>query len=309
MAAVKAKNEKLASYANYCNMLVECGGDISKFPKATGGLRALQVVRIKALVFIATLFKNNNIEYWLEFGTLLGAYRHQGFIPWDDDIDIGMDRDNYNKAKEFFKEALTDTPLRVTFESEKSGLFMRVRINKFLLIDIFPYDNCDNETATYEQLFVTWLKQRDAFYKKFPVAKLRTGEYSIENTMKYMFKLYEDSGLSKTHARGKWIFRGLDAATTNPRPSLHLTEDLYPLRLVPFENFELSVPNNMYKYLTECGHKGRYGNINNFPDFANYKLHGSAASCEKPENIEKFRKYERMLDECLKKVSVEYEIQ
>lgn len=60
-------------------------------------LKRIQNIAKDILADIDRVCKNNGIEYYLMFGTLLGAVRHGGIIPWDDDIDIGMTRENYLK--------------------------------------------------------------------------------------------------------------------------------------------------------------------------------------------------------------------
>ena len=55
------------------------------------------------LAFIDSFCKKNNIDYFINYGTLIGAIRHKGFIPWDDDIDISMTRENYERFIQLFK--------------------------------------------------------------------------------------------------------------------------------------------------------------------------------------------------------------
>ena len=51
--------------------------------------------------------EENNLRYFIDYGTLLGAVRHQGFIPWDDDIDISMLRADYEKMQDLVKQEFT----------------------------------------------------------------------------------------------------------------------------------------------------------------------------------------------------------
>lgn len=62
-------------------------------------LRKAQLRMLEMLIFIDDVCKKNDIEYWIDYGTLLGAARHGGFIPWDDDTDICMTTDNLKKFR------------------------------------------------------------------------------------------------------------------------------------------------------------------------------------------------------------------
>ena len=72
--------------------------DITKIPPSTGFLREYQFALLYLLKEFDRICSENNIRYWLSGGTLLGAQRHKGFVPWDDDADVDMMRDDYEKA-------------------------------------------------------------------------------------------------------------------------------------------------------------------------------------------------------------------
>jgi len=71
-------------------------------------LRKLQLTELEMLKDIDRFCKEYQIEYFIAYGTALGAVRHRGFIPWDDDIDICMKRTEYNKFLKLAKKNMKE---------------------------------------------------------------------------------------------------------------------------------------------------------------------------------------------------------
>ncbi len=120
-------------------------------------LKDLHKKQVEILTIIQGLCNSNNIKFSIYAGTALGAVRHKGFIPWDDDLDIAMSRNDYIKFKEICSTHLPDKYSFQDYHSEPDFpmCFGKVRdntttfieketiglnINKGVFIDIFPFD-------------------------------------------------------------------------------------------------------------------------------------------------------------------------
>lgn len=82
-------------------------------------LRQCQLVMLRMLKILDFLCAKHGISYFLSGGTLLGAIRHKGFIPWDDDLDIGMTRKNYEK---FVDLAIPELPNDIFFQNPETDM-------------------------------------------------------------------------------------------------------------------------------------------------------------------------------------------
>jgi lipopolysaccharide cholinephosphotransferase len=112
-------------------------------PADASNLRQGQMVMLRLLKILHKACQDLGLTYWLCGGTLIGAIRHDGFIPWDDDVDVFMPRDHYEEFKHRAGEVLpydvylqTDTPwIRLV---DRFGTKEIIEGNEFIFIDIFP---------------------------------------------------------------------------------------------------------------------------------------------------------------------------
>lgn len=256
--------KRLVSYAEQMKMALDSCCDITKCPKAKGKLRKIQTVMSKALKIVIKILDENDIKYWLDFGTCLGAYRHKGFIPWDYDIDISMDRPNYIKAQKILPEKLKGLPFKLVIGEKGKPVFMKIAINSHLVIDIFPYDfaNCN---CSLDDAGNMWLKSRDDYNAKFPLKKFWKKKYKVEETYEDMFEMYKKAGLDDRQSKDyTFIFRGIDSSALNATINFHPYNEVYPLKKIQFEDFEAWAPKTPEQYLTRCD-SGHYGDIMKFP--------------------------------------------
>ena len=163
----------------------------------------IQNIELDILRKFHKVFADNNIDYFLCGGSLLGAIRHKGFIPWDDDIDIGMTRENYNKFLELAKKNNCVFDDRYMIKAGELGNinypFAKIEDKKYTIvkshsvedrhvfIDVFPFDNLpesDDETKKiYKKAFFI---QKLIRYKNIEIGYLKS---RTKNKMKVIAEL------------------------------------------------------------------------------------------------------------------------
>lgn len=118
-------------------------------------IRKLQLAELEILREFLKICNKNKLEYFMLGGTFLGAIRHKGFIPWDDDIDIGMPREDYEK---FIKLVLENKNENFEIYDLKQSFYIKLMSNKVkakfkmfleeqemgVFVDIFPLDGMPN---------------------------------------------------------------------------------------------------------------------------------------------------------------------
>jgi len=143
-------------------------------------LRKAQLIMLDMLIEFDAICKKHQLQYWLDSGTLLGAVRHQGFIPWDDDIDLAMPVEDYTQflaiaaselsSEIFLQTAHTDKNFKFDYAKLRSN---KARIVEFhekdaqvnyhqgVFVDIFPMLAIDNSDANKNQYDSTLKEIRD----------------------------------------------------------------------------------------------------------------------------------------------------
>ena len=218
--------------------------------------------------------RRNGIKYWFRGGSLLGVVRHGGFIPWGDDIDLGITRNDMYKLQEILED--TDFKIVYYFNDNlpenicRMPRFINAKNGIDIFIDLFPFDF----TEEYEKDAVKtyWSKRRQLYDEIHPL---------VENNIIANYKgfMFEDNSkdlnlLNEIFDKYTIKDQVVSANMIYPFDWFDTTQNLYykisdifPLREMKFEDMDVYVPNDFILALNMC-----YDNFLDFPpQFVDHK--------------------------------------
>lgn len=147
-------------------------------------IRVLQMVCLDILKEIDRVCAKHKILYWLDGGSMLGAVRHHGFIPWDDDLDIQMFRDDYNRFLQIAPQELGENYFLQTEKTDPDYPLFFAKVRK-------------NNTFLDEQQLDQFKIHKGIFVDIFPIDRMPMGNLKIKQHRLYLwflFRLYFQTG-------------------------------------------------------------------------------------------------------------------
>lgn len=253
-------------------------GLLFSMPCANGKLRTVQLQANNLLIILSEICKEHNLSFWIQGGTLLGAIRHQGFIPWDDDIDCGMPREDLKKLHKILAKNSSVEYVECYHFVEKWNLYCRMPKIRFkkdptVFVDIFPYDFIATEDE--KQYWHNFLNMREQLSKDLKSLGFDNLDCEINdkkrlNDAKKIIEKYIPQKIKRdkcTH-----IIWGIENLPSN-FCRIYKYSDIFPNNFLIFENNVYPVPNNYDSYV-----KRQYGNIWAIPDNIGVLRHFKAAN-------------------------------
>lgn len=208
-------------------------------PTKDPDLRIMQLCDTELMNILDKIFKKHNLTYWLDFGTLLGAYRHKGMIPWDDDMDISMPREDYNRVTDILKEELDTKVFEIHHELGRIGIGYKHN-ETGIWCDIFAVDTYAT-TQEFEQAVPT-IKDKIAKYRKFYLKNMNQPYCEVQKRRKEIIN--EENGENAYNI----IYHGREFNHLHPR-AFYIEKDIYPITEIEFEGYRFSAPANTTLYL------------------------------------------------------------
>ena len=257
--------------------------DLRKYNPEGSKLREIQHIECDMLRRLIEVCEKHKLKVWVYGGTMLGAVRHHGFIPWDDDIDVFMLREEYDKLLQlapqefefpfFFQSAYTDVDysfshaqVRKTDTTAVLPYTLRQRYNQGIFIDIFVFDAVPNNMRYRHRLLTKIHWANKLKYHRF---FWYTARNIFTRTIAYIYHLFA-SCLSHRRVYSK-IEQLLRNASKYPhthvanvffedykcKRSLFALDDLKETVWIPFEDIKVPIPSSydrllrlQYDYMT-----------------------------------------------------------
>lgn len=232
-----------------------------KYNPKGSALRRDQLELLRMLKIVCNICKENNIQWWLSSGTLLGAARHKGFIPWDDDLDIVLLKEDYKRLEDILCNYKSD---KYVFHCMKTdvdyvNVFGKFRVKngsiqvhsnrykfykwKGIGFDIFAIEKTNYFTARiadtcYHRLQSITCQIDNSFIRKPLIRIIEFFQFKILNPILLL--------LGKINPRQEYHYV---LGTGWPKHTFY-SNLIFPLSITEFEGELMPVPKNMDSYLT-----------------------------------------------------------
>lgn len=247
----------------------------ARFNPEGSPLRRQQLVMLEMVKVLDRICKKHNIPYFLYGGTLLGAVRHNGFIPWDDDLDVGLMRKDYQRLMRVLPDELPSHIILQTNQTDKNyfyffaklrdtrsfldeGAYDRAFNYRGIFIDIFPFDKL--------QLPLQQLKLQSYAYTLY-----RNGKGSEAALRKIRALTWFNRNISFPVLRFISRLTGGKTLTYDFGIPFHIVydeKDIFPLTTHEFEGVQLSVPGDSDHML-----RSQFGDYMRLPNLDNVEHH------------------------------------
>lgn len=230
-------------------------------------LKKLQKIEHEILQEVVKICDENNLTYFLIGGTLLGAIRHKGFIPWDDDLDIAMPRGDYDKFLEISNDELgeeywlhysgndPDYWLPFAKVKKKETIFdeansRNIVSDKGIYIDIFPLDNAKKEKSIFQSVQAITCKKmsriilwKRGFYKSKPKLNLKILLGILKNKTVFEISNRQQKLMSMCKDKDTKYFVNLGSNYNYVKQTVP-KDKYYPPVKVEFEGLFYNAPND-----------------------------------------------------------------
>ena len=255
-------------------------------------LKKLQQIELSILKDFADLCEENDIDYFGMGGTAIGAVRHGGFIPWDDDIDVGLTRKNYDKFIKAVKKKYPDKYMIIDARSSenfplmntrmalrgtkfKEDTFKELDVDNGIFLDIFCFENVsDNDIKMKWQIINAWFWGKILILKyiKEPVLYVKGLTKTIVligcRVMNFILKIFKVSKKSLYNKAKAFSLMYNECETKRvafmfePSPFMSVLDidDIVPTRFYDFDGLKIRFPNK-----TDVLLEKRYGDYMTLP--------------------------------------------
>lgn len=237
-------------------------------------LRRAQLRMLEILRYVDEICRKHNLIYWLDSGTLLGAVRHGGFIPWDNDVDIVMPRKELKKLAKILKRPeYKDSQFQLQSRETDSGFFdywcvMRDTKSEYVMetrthnrrkyrglqVDIFPVENGISRKL-YKLANQIKCRTIDRMtFRPFPNVAIAIPDSFLRYILFPMFRRFHSKSTKNKYLFGFGI----------PFDNVIDIDTVYPLTEIEFEGYKFKAPGNATGYL-----KDMYGDWESLPEKRN----------------------------------------